>query len=237
MRVQDVMTPKLIGVAETASLWDALNLMVTSRISALIVFDAIGAPVGILSEGDLMRRAEFGAERRKPRWLEFLTGGGEAARDYARSHGRRVHEIMTRGVLTVDHNAELSEAIELMLEKRVRRLLVVRGSEPLGMLSRSDLVRALMKALPPEACARSDADIEAAIGEELGRQSWAPAYAVRAVVENGTATLEGAIPDESMREGLKVLVENVAGVKAVRDRMAWIEPNSGLYMTAPEDSR
>ena len=237
MRVKDVMTPKIIGVAETASLWDALNLMLSSRISALIVFDAIGAPVGVLSEGDLMRRTEFGVEKRKPRWLEFLTGGGEAARDYARSHGRRVHEIMTRGVISVDAGADLSEAIELMLERRVRRLLVVRGSEPLGVLSRSDLVRALLTSLPPEASGRSDAEIEAAIGAELERQSWAPAHSLRVVVEDGTATLEGAIPDESLREGLRVLVENVAGVKAVRDRLAWIEPNSGLYMTAPGDIR
>ena len=105
MRVKDVMTPKLLGVPETASLWEALNMMVTSRVSALIVFDEIGAPVGILSEGDLMRRAELGCEKRRPRWLDFLAGGGRSAREYARSHGRRVHEIMTRNVLSVDAGA------------------------------------------------------------------------------------------------------------------------------------
>ena len=71
-------------------MWDALDLMTARKISALVVFDAIGAPVGVLSEGDLLRRAEFGAEKRRPRWLEFLLGGGRAARDYTRSHGRHV---------------------------------------------------------------------------------------------------------------------------------------------------
>jgi CBS domain-containing protein len=233
MRVKDVMTPKLIGVAESASLWDALNMMVERGVSALIVFDAIGAPVGVLSEGDLMRRAEFGAEKRRPRWLEMLLGGGRAAQDYARSHGRRVEEVMTRGIHTVDANAEVSEAVDIMLSKRVRRLMVVKGSDPVGVISRSDLVRALIRALPPEAQTRSDADIQAAIEAALEKEAWAPVASVRVAVENGVATLDGSIPEETMREGLKVLAENVPGVKAVRDRLAWIEPNSGLYLGAP----
>src|SRR5579863_5289683 len=106
MLVKDVMTPDVIGVAESGSLWEALSLMVERRVSALVVFDAIGAPVGVLSEGDLLRRAEFGAATRRPRWLEFLIGGGRSAREYAHSHGRLVHEVMTRGVLSVDANAE-----------------------------------------------------------------------------------------------------------------------------------
>jgi CBS domain-containing protein len=233
MRVKDVMTPKLLGVTETASLWEALNLMVTNKVSALAVFDPIGALVGILSEGDLMRRAELGAEKRRPRWLEFLAGGGRSAREYARSHGRRVHEIMTRGVLTVDVNAELNEAIDIMMEKRVRRLVVMKSSQPVGVLSRSDIVRALMRALPPEHQNRDDAALQSAIEDELGRQSWAPVNSIRVTVTDGVATLEGAIPDDSLREGLTVLVENVAGVKTVRDHLAWVEPNSGLYMGTP----
>jgi len=230
MRVKDVMTPKLLGVPETASLWEALNMMVTSRVSALIVFDEIGAPVGILSEGDLMRRAELGCEKRRPRWLDFLAGGGRSAREYARSHGRRVHEIMTRNILSVDAGAELKEAIDLMLEKRVRRLMVVKGSEPVGVLSRSDIVRALMSAMPSQNEIRTDSDLQTAIDNELQRHAWAPVNSVRVLVDDGVATLEGAIPDDSLREGLKVLVENVPGVKGVHDHLAWIEPNSGLYM-------
>jgi CBS domain-containing protein len=233
MRVKDVMTPKLIGVAESASLWEALNMMVGRGVSALIVFDAIGAPVGVLSEGDLMRRAEFGAEKRRPRWLEMLLGGGRAAQDYARSHGRRVEEVMTRGIHTVDANAEVSEAVDIMLFNRVRRLMVVKGSEPVGVISRSDLVRALIRAVPPESQTRSDVDIQAAIEAALEKEAWAPVASVRVAVENGVATLDGSIPEESMREGLKVLAENVPGVKAVRDRLAWIEPNSGIYLGAP----
>ena len=236
MRVNDVMTPHVIGVAESASLWEALNLMVSRKVSALIVQDAVGVPIGVLSEGDLMRRAEFGAEKKRPRWLEFLIGGGRAARDYARSHGRRVDEIMTRGVVSIDSGEDISAAVDLMLERKVRRLLVVHGSASVGVISRSDLVRALIHALPQGAADRSDAAIQADIEAALEREVWAPVSTVRVGVDKGVVTLQGTIPDEAMRPGLHVLVENVPGVRQVHDQLAWIEPNSGIYMSAPGES-
>ena len=235
MLVKDAMSPGLIGVPETASLWQALHLMVARNVSSLIVFDAIGAAVGILSEGDLMRRAEFGAEKKRPRWIDFLLGG-HAARDYARSHGRRVDEIMTRGVLTVEANAEVGEAVDAMLRARVRRLLVTSGAAPVGVISRSDLVRALIRVMPDPGGPRDDAAIEADIEAEIARQPWAPGATVRVVVEDGVATLEGSVTDDNLRDGLKVLAENVAGVRSVRDRLAWIEPNSGLCIAAPDEA-
>jgi CBS domain-containing protein len=235
MRVNEVMIKGLIGVPETATLWDALDLMTARKISALVVFDAIGAPVGVLSEGDLLRRAELGAEMRRPRWLEFLLGGGRAARDYARSHGRHVGQLMTPRVLSVDANAEIGEAVDIMTEERVRRLVVYDGSEPIGVISRSDLVRALMQALPPRDETRPDAEIQAAIEAALERESWAPVASVRVAVADGVATLDGSIPDDSLRDGLRALAETVPGVKAVRDNLAWIEPNSGFYIE-PRDS-
>jgi CBS domain-containing protein len=235
MRVKDVMTPNVIGVAEDSSLWDALNLMVSRKVSALIVKDAAGAPVGVLSEGDLMRRAEFGAEKKLPRWLEFLLGG-RAAHDYAHSRGRRVDEIMTRNVISIDAGEDVSEAVDLMLEKKVRRLLVVDGSALVGVIARSDLVRALIHALPKEPAQRSDTEIQADIEAALEREVWAPVSTVRVAVKNGVVTLQGSISEESVRPGLRVLAENVPGVREVRDETAWIEPNSGVYMTAPGDS-
>jgi hypothetical protein len=123
-----------------------------------------------------------------------------------------------------------------MQEKRVRRLMVVDGADPVGILSRSDLVRALIRALPADLRLQSDDDIQAAIEAELENQAWAPVASVRVAVYGGAVTLNGSIPDEALREALKVLAENVPGVKTVRDRLAWIEPNSGVYMNAPGES-
>src|SRR5271170_6771883 len=126
MHVKEAMTPGIVGVPETATLWEALETLLRAKISALVVFDASGEPQGILSEGDLMRRAELGTSKRRPGWLEFLLGGGRAAEEYAHASGRRVAEIMTRGVICIDEEADLSEAVDLMLKRRIKRLVVLR---------------------------------------------------------------------------------------------------------------
>jgi len=235
MRVKEAMTLGLIGVPETATLSEALDALLRGRISALFVFDASGEPAGVLSEGDLMRRAEIGTQKRRPDWLEFLLGGGKAAEDYAHANGRVVTEIMTRGVFSIDEVADLSEAVDLMLKRRIKRLAVLREGKAVGVLSRSDLLRALKSALPNPRGQASDAEIGAALAAEIDRQPWGPQGSVRVSVENGIVTLEGAITDDRLRDGLRVLAENTPGVTRVRDRIAWIEPNSG-YLVPPADA-
>jgi CBS domain-containing protein len=234
MRVKEVMTPILIGVPETATLWEALDKLLRARISALFVFDRSGDPAGVLSEGDLLRRGELGTQKQRPGWLEFLLGGGRAAEEYAHANGRLVAEIMTRNVFSIDEEADLSEAIDLMLEHRIKRLAVQRQGKAIGVLSRSDLLKALMPALPSPHQNASDVQIAAALDAEISRQSWTPRGSVRTSVDNGIVTLEGAVTDDRLRDGLRVLAENVPGVTKVRDRISWIEPNSG-YLVPPAD--
>ena len=211
-------------------------MLLRSKVSALVVFDAAGAPAGILSEGDLMRRAEFGAQKQRPAWLDFLIGGGRAAEEYAHSHGRRVGEIMSRGLFSIGEEAELSQAVDLMLRHRIRRLVVMREGQAVGILSRSDLLKALMAALPDPSATRSDAEIQAAIEAEVDSQPWAPRGSINISVADGVVTFEGAISDDRLRDGLRVLAENIAGVKKVHDRLAWIEPNSGMIVPFSEES-
>lgn len=236
MRVNEAMTPGLVGVSETATLWDALETLQHAKVSALFVFDATGEPVGVLSEGDLMRRAEIGTEKKRSAWLEFLIGGGRTAEEYVHAHGRRVGEIMTRGAISIDEDADLAEAVDLMLSRRIKRLAVTRAGKAVGVLSRSDLLKALMSALPRPKAEVGDAAIRAAVEAEIDRQPWTPRASVSVTVENGIVTLEGAITDDRMRDGLRVLAENTPGVKGVRDRIAWIEPNSGFLIPADDDS-
>ena len=101
MLVKDVMTPRVISLTEKSTLWEALEKLTSSKVSALVVVDDEGAPVGVLSEGDLLRRAELGTAKHRPGWLEFLVGGGRCADEYRLSHGRHVGEIMTHGALTI----------------------------------------------------------------------------------------------------------------------------------------
>jgi len=235
MRVRDVMTYGVIGVPETASVAEAVETMLRSRVSALFVFDADRAVVGVLSEGDLLRRSELGAERKRPHWLELLLGSGRLAEAYAHEHGRKVGEVMTPKVESIGEDADVSEAVDRMIRRRVKRLPVLRGEAVVGVISRSDLLKGLLAAQPRAGGPHPDAEIKAAIQAEIDKLSWAPRASVRVDVANGVVTFEGAITDERLRDGLKVIAENTPGVAAVRDHVAWIEPNSGFFVPPPEE--
>ena len=235
MQVRDVMTHGVIGVPEAASIAEAIETMLRSRVSALFVFNAKNQLIGILSEGDLLRRSELGSEHKRPRWLEFLLGSGRLAESYAHEYGRKVGEVMTGDVETIEEGADLSEAVDRMLRRRVKRLPVLRGETVVGVISRSDLLKGLLAATPRTKGPHPDAEIKAAIQAEIDKLDWAPRASVRVEVESGVATFEGAITDERLRDGLKVIAENTPGCVAVHDHIAWIEPNSGYFMGSPED--
>ena len=182
MRVRDVMTYGVIGVAENASLAEAVETMLRSRVSALFVFDTKNAVVGVLSEGDLLRRSELGSERKRPHWLELLLGSGRLAEAYAHEHGRKVGEVMTRNVETISEDAELSEAVDRMIHRRIKRLPVLRGETVVGVISRSDLLKGLLAATPGATGSHPDAEIKAAIQAELDKLGWAPRASVRVEV-------------------------------------------------------
>ena len=236
MRVRDVMTYGGIGVPETATLAEAVETLLRSHVSALLVFDADRALVGVLSEGDLLRRSEIGTERKRPHWLELLLSGGRLAEAYAHTHGRKVGEVMTAKVATIDEDADLSHAVDLMMKRGVKRLPVLRGDSVVGVISRSDLLKGLLASLRQPDARHPDPEIKTAIQAELDKLGWAPRASVRIEVKDGVVTFDGAITDERLRSGLRVIAENIPGVAAVHDRMCWIEPNSGFYVPS-EDGR
>jgi CBS domain-containing protein len=237
MRVREVMTYGVIGVPESASLAEAVETMLRSRVSALFVFDAHKAMVGVLSEGDLLRRGELGAERKRPHWLELLLGSGRLAEAYAHEHGRKAGEVMTGNVETITEDAELSEAVDRMIRHHIKRLPVLRGEAVVGVISRSDLLKGLLAAQPRAGGAHPDAEIKAGILAELDKLEWAPRASVRVEVANGVVTFGGSITDERLRDGLKVIAENTPGVTAVHDHIAWIEPNSGVVIPTDDDDQ
>jgi len=237
MRVRDVMTYGVIGVPESASLAEAVETMLRSRVSALFVFDTHNAVIGVLSEGDLLRRSELGSERKRPHWLELLLGSGRLAEAYAHEHGRKVGEVMTRNVETIAEDADVSEAVDLMIRRHIKRLPVLRGVAVVGVISRSDLLKELMAMQPRANGPHPDAEIKTAIQAELDKLGWAPRASVRVDVANGVVTFAGAITDERLRDGLKVIAENTPGVAAVHDHMCWIEPNSGFILPSEEEER
>jgi CBS domain-containing protein len=238
MNASDVMTRNILSVRPDTTVAEAIRMMLDNRISGLPVIDEGGRLVGILTEGDLLRRGETGTERHRPRWLEFLMGPGRLAEEYVRTHGRRIAEVMTRDPVSVAPDTSLKEIVELMERHRIKRVPVLDGDDPVGILSRADLLRGLAGALAAEpAAATSDEEIRERILAELARAAWAPGDGIAITVENGVVDLNGVILDEKERAALRVAAENVPGVKAVEDHLVWVEPVSGTVIDAPHEAR
>lgn len=233
----DVMTSDPATVLEDSALETAIRLMLDRRISGLPVLDAKGALAGILTEGDLLRRAELGTEPQHAGWLEFLRGPTRKADDYVETHSRVVGDVMTKPVLTVDATAPLADVVDLMQSKHVKRLPVLAEGRLVGIVSRSDLLRALADALshaPGHADGPfRDADIQGAVVAELEGHAWTAPGGITVKVKDGIVDLDGVLLVEADRAALRVAAQNVAGVRSVRDHLVWIEPNTGMTYSPP----
>jgi CBS domain-containing protein len=235
MKASDVMTKRVISIEADAPIMEAVRLMLQNRISGLPVVGRKGELVGMVTEGDFLRRSEIGTQRHRNRWLEFLVGPGRLADEYVHASGRKVEEVMTREPITVTEDTPLDEAVGLMERHRIKRLPVVRDGKLVGIVTRANIMHALVslatgtKAAP----AGDDVAVREQILTEINRQSWAPMANV--TVREGVVELWGTITDERERAALIVAAENVAGVKKVHDHLVWIEPNSGFVVQSEED--
>jgi CBS domain-containing protein len=236
MKAKDVMTRNVISIAPDASVFEALRLMLEHKISGLPVVDRAGSVVGIVTEGDFLRRAETGTERKRPRWLELIVGPGRLAGDYVRSHARRVDEVMTCNVETVTEDAQLGDIVALMERHRIKRLPVVRDGQVVGIVSRANLLRALASVaaeIPPGP--HSDEAIHEGVLAELDRQSWGPRNSIDVIVRNGVVELWGTVIDSRLRDAARVAAETVPGVKVVKSHIVWVEPVSAMAFGDPDD--
>jgi CBS domain-containing protein len=238
MKASDVMSRSILSVGRDATIAEAIRLMLDNQISGLPVIDAAGRLVGILTEGDLLRRSETGTERHRPRWLEILMGPGRLAGEYVRTHGRKVEEIMTRDLVSVTPDTPLDEIVALMERRRIKRVPVLDGDTPVGIVSRADLLRALARSLEVQPVAvAGDDEIRERILAELAKVSWVARDGLAITVTDGVVGLDGVILDEKERDALRVAAENVLGVRAVEDRLVWVEPVSGTIIDAPQTGR
>jgi len=236
MIVEQVMTTPVFSVKPSMSISEAVKLMLDRHFSGLPVVTEDGTLVGVISEGDFLRRAELETERKRSWFLEFLASPGKIAEEYVHSHARKVEAVMTANVVTIGPDAPLREAIDIMTRRRVKRLPVVRDGKVVGIVTRVDVLRALAGAMPAEAAADFDDEhIQAAITAELANQPWGVRGTTRVRAKDGVVTLAGTIFDERERLAVKVAAENVPGVKSVIDELVLIEPISGVTIFPPGD--
>ena len=236
MRAHQIMTRSVVTVAPESSILDAANLMLQRHVSGLPVVDAAGKLVGIVSEGDFIRRSEIGTQRKRGRWLRFILGAGKAATDFVREHGRKVSEVMTRDPLTVTEDTVLEEIVSTMETNGVKRLPVMRGDKLVGIVSRANLLQAVASLARnvPDPTADDD-HIRSRIIDALEKNDGCP-FGVNVVVRDGIVQLTGVITEERSRQAAIVCAENVEGVNKVHDHLCWVEPMSGMYLESPEDT-
>jgi CBS domain-containing protein len=219
MNAADIMTPDVISAAPDTPLSELARLMLENDISALPIVEH-GRIAGIVSESDLLQRAEAGSESRPSRWLELLTSTDRLAANYTRSHARRAAEIMTRDVVAVTDTTPVTEIARLLEAHGIKRVPVTRDGKLVGIVSRRNLLQALATTLSPPPAATDDGTIRDAFYEELRRQTWAVnAASINAVVADGVVHLWGIAPDAAVRQAIMVVAENIPGAKSVEDHM------------------
>jgi len=236
MRAHQIMTRPVFTARPDTTMVEAANLMLQKHVSGLPVVDAGGKLVGMLSEGDFVRRSEIGTQRKRGRFLKFILGPGKAASDFVQEHGRTVSDIMTSEPLVmVSEETPLERIVELMERNSIKRVPVMRDDKVVGIVSRSNLLQALASLARDVPDPTADDDhIRNRVIDILTKQDWCP-FGLSVVVRDGIVHLSGVITEERARQAAVVGAQNVAGVKKVHDHLCWVDTMSGMYLNSPDD--
>ena len=228
MRARDVMVSAVVTASPDTTVEVLARLMINLRISGVPVLDKDGVLVGIVTEGDLLRRVETGTERHSPRWSEAFSSNSQLAAEYVKSHAKRVAEIMTREVFSVDETATLGEIADLLEEKKIKRVPVVHDGKVVGIVSRADLLKVLTSGGVGTEDEKQDRTIRHLLLAELREQKWADASEGRVVVTDGVVHLWGIVGSDDERRALRIAAENTPGVRGVEDHTEFAPAPSPL---------
>jgi len=226
MQAKDVMTTKVVTVRPDTRVEHIAALLLERRISGVPVIDADGRVVGIVTEGDLMRRPDIGTERHRGWWLRMFGDERERAAEYARAHGSRAADVMTRNVISVEEETPVVEIARLLEEHRIKRVPVLRDGELVGIVSRANLLHGLAArpVPPPPDRWMDDRALRDEVVRVLDREDLATHGPLHVTATNGVVELWGLVESEEERRAIRVAVENVPGVVAVKDNLGRIRP-------------
>ena len=221
MRAMDVMTSEVLTVDENASVPAVAKLLAERGISAVPVVDKKNRVIGMVSEGDLLHRAETGTERRGSWWLEMMASTNKLAGDYVKSHSGRVKDVMTRDVISVIDTTPVADIAVLLETNRIKRVPVMQDGKLVGIVSRANLVRALAMTIDGQASGTEadDRSIRDKLLAELKAQRWAEVSPANVTVKDGVVHLWSSYLSEQEKRALVVAAENTPGVRRVEDHM------------------
>lgn len=236
MRAHQIMTKDVITVGPHTSMLDAGNLMLRCHISGLPVIDEEGKLLGMVSEGDFLRRSEIGTGRKRLRLLEILAGPARLASDFVQEHGREVRDVMTHEVVSVSEDAPLDEVVRQMETNAVNRLPVMRGERVVGIITRTNILRAiagLAREIPDPTA--DDDHIRDRITRAVNAAAWRP-LGFQVAVHDGVVHLHGVVTSEEARQATSVAARSTSGVTKVYDHLGLLDPYSGFFMGPPDNT-
>ncbi|MBR0764459.1 CBS domain-containing protein [Bradyrhizobium japonicum] len=235
MRAIHVMTRDVVAVTPHTTIEEAAKIMLQMHVSGLPVIDDAGNLVGMVSQSDFLRRSELGTGRRHAAWLTFFMGPGRAAAEFIHERGRKVEDVMTRKVITIQEETSLADIVALMEKHDIKRVPVMRGKGVVGIVTRSNLLQAMASLAHeiPDPTA-DDEHIRERITRAIEATDWRP-IGFRVTSRQGVVHLHGLITTDEARRATIVAAENTNGVKEVHDHLCFVDTYSGYAVESPED--
>jgi CBS domain-containing protein len=228
MKAHDIMTRDVATVKADTLVREIAALMMEKHISGVPVLSDDGTIIGIVSQSDLLHRSEVGTERKHKWWFRVFGDSDAAAREYAKAHGLRARDIMSRYVISVRQDAELRDVADILDSHRIRRVPVLDGGRLVGIVSRGDLVRALSQVQVSKAATRIDnAALHKKLQDRMRSQSWINDSYINVAVNDGVVELWGFVVSADQRSALRALVEETDGVRQVEDKLTLAGPLRG----------
>jgi CBS domain-containing protein len=219
MKAQDIMTVDIVTARPEMTVHDIATLMTRKHISGLPIVSKDGDVLGIISESDLIHRTELGTSD-APRTLSLFIGDTSAAQDFAKAHGKTAHDVMSRPVVSVHCDSDLNEVAEILDRRRVKRVPVLKDGKLVGIIARSDLIRALAGVeTKPVAIKLGSGVIHQAITDALQAEAWLDTSYVNCAVKDGKVQVSGYVRTADDRNALNVLLKEIPGVESVDDRL------------------
>jgi len=220
------MTTAVVTVAPEAAVDEIARTLIQKNISAVPVVDANQTVIGIVSEGDLLRRSENETTRRRAWWLDIFASEEDEARAYVKSHGRTAADVMSSDIVTVGEDTSVGKIAEMLEKNHIKRVPVLRDGKMVGIVSRANLLQGLAsgKATGPAAPSADDRTIRDSILALLEGEGWVSHGALNVIVTNGGVELWGWVESEQERKALLVAAKSVAGVTGVEDHLGSVAP-------------
>ncbi|MFM9943295.1 MAG: CBS domain-containing protein [Hyphomicrobiaceae bacterium] len=228
MKARDIMTKSVVSVRPEATVHEVALLMTEKHVSGVPVIDADNKLVGIISQGDLLHRRELGTEPKHKWWLNLFANPDSMAREYTKTHGLRARDVMSRHITSVNEDAELADVAAVLDRGNIKRVTVLNNGTLVGIIARSDLVKALSRVPPtPHKTSVDSGTLHRTLTDKLRRQPWLETSFLNVVVTDGTVRLWGYVATPDQRRALHALIEQTEGVAGIEDNLSIGHPTMG----------